>query len=145
MKLIERQRIDSKFRKKYDTPATPCDRLLACAKVSEETKAQLRATRSALDPMDLAADIEARLARIFTLVERIEEDRQDEMNRAGETHPQLFHRAGLRCGFGRYRSLRLHSVRPGGKACQHHPKNPTKRRLSFIIGAIHRPAPKLVV
>ena len=86
MKLIERQRIDSKFRKKYDTPATPCDRLLACAKVSEETKAQLRATRSALDPMDLAADIEARLARIFTLVERIEEDRQEEMERAGESH-----------------------------------------------------------
>ena len=88
MKLIERQRIDSKFRKKYDTPATPCDRLLACAKVSEETKVQLRATRRGLDPMDLAADIEARLARIFTLVERIEEDRQDEMDRAGKTHPQ---------------------------------------------------------
>ena len=58
MKLIEKQRTGSKVRKKYDTPATPCDRLLACAKVSEETKAQLRATRAALDPMDLAADIE---------------------------------------------------------------------------------------
>ena len=88
MKLIEKQRIGSKVRKKYDTPATPCDRLLACAKVSEETKAQLRATRCGLDPMDLADDIEARLGRIFTLVERIEEDRQEEMDRAGETHPQ---------------------------------------------------------
>ena len=88
MKLIEKQRTGSKVRKKYDTPATPCDRLLACAKVSEETKAQLRATRAALDPMDLAADIEARLGRIFTIVERIEEDRQEEMDRAGESHPQ---------------------------------------------------------
>lgn len=87
MKLIEKQRIGSKVRKKYDTPATPCDRLLNCAKVSEETKAQLRATRAALDPMDLAADIEARLGKIFTIVERIEEDRQEEMERAGESHP----------------------------------------------------------
>jgi hypothetical protein len=88
MKLIEKQRTGSKVRKKYDTPATPCDRLLACAKVSEETKIQLRATRRGLDPMDLAADIEARLGRIFTIVERIEEDRLDEMARAGEPAPR---------------------------------------------------------
>lgn len=84
MKLVEKQRVGSKVLKKYDTPATPCDRLLACAKVSEETKAQLRATRLALDPLTLAADIEARLARIFAIVERLEEDRQDEISRAGE-------------------------------------------------------------
>jgi hypothetical protein len=87
MKLIEKQRVGSKVLKKYDTPASPCDRLIACAKVSEETKAHLRTTRAALDPMDLAADIEARLAKIFTVVERIEEERQEEMDRAGEAHP----------------------------------------------------------
>lgn len=87
MKRIEKQRIGSKVRKKYDTPATPCDRLLNCTKVSEEIKDQLRVTRAALDPMDLAADIEARLGMIFTIVERIEEDRQEEMERAGESHP----------------------------------------------------------
>ena len=42
-----------------------------CAKVSEEIKVQLRATRCGLDPMDLAADIEARPGNIFTIVERI--------------------------------------------------------------------------
>lgn len=84
MKLIEKQRTGSKVRKKYDTPATPCDRLLACAKVSKETKNQLRQTRAALDPMNLAADIEVRLGRIFTLVAHIEEDRQDEIERAGQ-------------------------------------------------------------
>jgi hypothetical protein len=87
MKLIEKQRVGSKVLKKYDTPASPCDRLIACAKVSEETKAHLRTTRAALDPMDLAADIEARLAKIFTVVEQIEEERQEEMDRAGEAHP----------------------------------------------------------
>ena len=84
MKLTEKQRTGSKVQKKYDTPATPCDRLLGCTKVSEETKTQLRAIRAALDPMDLAADIEARLGQIFALVARVEEDRQDEMERAGE-------------------------------------------------------------
>lgn len=84
MKLVEKQRTGSKVHKKYDTPATPCDRLLACAKIGEETKIRLRGIRAALDPMDLAADIETRLGRIFGLVDRIEEDRQDEMERAGE-------------------------------------------------------------
>ena len=36
--------------------------------------------------MDFANDIEARQGRTFTLVERIEEDRQEEMERAGESH-----------------------------------------------------------
>jgi hypothetical protein len=82
MKLEEKHRIGGKVRKKYDQPATPCDRLLACAKVSEETKRRLRETRAGLDPLDLAQDIEARLERIFAIVERLEEDRQDEIARA---------------------------------------------------------------
>jgi hypothetical protein len=84
MKLIEKQRIGSKVHKRYDTPATPCDRLMACAKVSEETKTRLRTIRASLDPMALAADIEARLGGIFAVVERLDEERQDEMERAGE-------------------------------------------------------------
>ena len=108
MKLIEKQRVGSKVRKKYDTPATPCDRLLNCAKVSEETKDQLRVTRAALDPMDLAADIEARLGKIFTIVERIEEDRQEEMERAGESPP---------CG----------------KPCQNHPKEPKPNQVPGVM------------
>lgn len=82
MKLEEKQRIGGKVRKKYDVPATPCDRLLACAKVSEETKRLLRETRAGLDPLKLAQDVEARLERIFVVLERLEEDRQDEIERA---------------------------------------------------------------
>ncbi len=86
MKLVGKQRVGGKVRKKYDKPATPGDRLLACAKVDEETKRQLRAARARLDPLELAQDIEARLERIFAIVERIEEDRQDEIQRAAD-HP----------------------------------------------------------
>ncbi|MEY4245748.1 MAG: hypothetical protein RLZZ245_3333 [Verrucomicrobiota bacterium] len=49
-----------------------------CDKGSEETKVQLCAIRAALDPMDLAADMEARLAKIFTIVQCIE-DRPEEI------------------------------------------------------------------
>lgn len=84
MKLLEKQRIGGKVRNKYDTLATPCDRLLACPKVSEEIKAELHKSRSALDPMDLAEEVERRLAEIFSLAERIDEERWEEMERAGE-------------------------------------------------------------
>jgi hypothetical protein len=86
MKLEEKQRIGGKVRKKYDKPATPCDRLLACAKVDGKTKRRLRAVRAALDPLALAEDVEARLREIFAIVERIEEDRWDEIQRAA-AHP----------------------------------------------------------
>ena len=45
MKLIEKKRAGSKVSKTYDSPQTPCDRLLACEHLSEETKRNLRAMR----------------------------------------------------------------------------------------------------
>lgn len=133
MKLIKKQRIGSKVRKKYDTPATPCDRLLTCAKVSEETKVQLRAIRAALDPMDLAADIEARLRKIFTIVERLEEDRQEEMDRAGEPHP-LRAAAGADCVTASVANAPCASTpsAPAENLVKTTPKkqNPPKRRVS---------------
>lgn len=97
MKLVKKQRHGSKISRFYDSPATPCDRLLVCAKVSEEAKAKLRATRRGLDPMELAADVERRLGEIFEIVERIEEERaemlawaeeKDEIGKNGGACPQ---------------------------------------------------------
>jgi hypothetical protein len=84
MKLVGKRRIGSKVGKKYDKPATPCDRLLACPKVDEETKEKLRQIRAGLDPLSLADEVERRLGEIFEIVERIEEERWEEMERAGE-------------------------------------------------------------
>ncbi len=84
MKLVEKQRVGSKVRKRYDKAATPCDRLLSCAKVSEETKEKLRQNRASYDPLMLSQDIENRLKEIFGRVERIERDRAEEWARAGE-------------------------------------------------------------
>jgi len=85
MKLVEKQRIEGKTRKKYDEPATPCDRLLACPKVSEAIKETLRRTRAGFDLIDLAEEVERRLGEIFRLVERIEEERWEAIERAGES------------------------------------------------------------
>ena len=85
MKLLSKERIGGKVRKKYDKPASPCDRLLACEKVSEATKKQLREKRSELDPLELAEEVERRLSEIFQIVERIEEERWEERERARES------------------------------------------------------------
>ena len=85
MKLVSKERIEGKVHKKYDKPASPCDRLIACEKVSEATKKQLQDKRSKLDPIELAKEVERRLGEIFQIVERIEEDRREERERAGES------------------------------------------------------------
>jgi len=85
MKLIEKKRAGSKVSKTYDVPQTPCDRMLACEHVSEKTKQQLRATRSALDPLALSTLIETKLRAIHEIIGEIEERRAEERSRAGET------------------------------------------------------------
>ena len=56
-KLIAREKIGSRTRKRYDRPQTPCQRLLAHPAVTEDAKAGLRATSSNLDPLLLLNQI----------------------------------------------------------------------------------------
>lgn len=72
------------MRKKYDQPRTPCDRLLACPKVSEWRKEELRQARAGLDPMDLAEEVERRLGAIFRIVDEKKEERREELEWARE-------------------------------------------------------------
>jgi hypothetical protein len=65
MKLIKKERINGKFKKTYDEPSTPCDRMLGCPKVSEDTKLKLRTQRAKLDPLTLSDELESKLSRIF--------------------------------------------------------------------------------
>ena len=58
-KLIAREKIGSRTRKRYDRPQTPCQRLPGHAAVAETLKEGLRATRSGLDPLYLLAEIRA--------------------------------------------------------------------------------------
>lgn len=78
MKLIEKTRVGSKVKKVYDTPKTPCDRLLECKNVSAEIKAKLRETRANLDPYELAKMIETKLESIYQIINEIEKQRAEE-------------------------------------------------------------------
>ena len=84
MKLGEKTRVGSKVKKKYDTPQTPCDRLLKCPKVSVEIKKELRSKREQLDPLELAEEIEIKLKAIHKIIDRIEEQRAEEATWANE-------------------------------------------------------------
>lgn len=83
MKLVEKKREGSKFSKTYDTPQTPCDRMLQCGRVSEKTKQELRSQRSALDPMTLSALIETKLRTIHQILGETAARRAEEWGRAG--------------------------------------------------------------
>jgi hypothetical protein len=56
-KLKSKTRQGAKVSKKYETPATPYERLLASDRVTNECKENLRQIFSALDPVDLLSQI----------------------------------------------------------------------------------------
>jgi hypothetical protein len=59
-KLISKTREGAKVTKKYDPPATPCERLLANDHVSSGRTEQLRRTLAMLDPVQLLNQIRER-------------------------------------------------------------------------------------
>ncbi|MGH7534487.1 MAG: transposase, partial [Gemmatimonadales bacterium] len=64
VKLLGKTRVGARVRRRYDTPQTPLDRVLACADLRPAVAAQLRRQRAALDPFALARTIEQQLERI---------------------------------------------------------------------------------
>ena len=56
-KLAEKERDGALVRKRYHAPATPCDRLLADPRTSEEIRRRVEAVRADLDPVRLLAEI----------------------------------------------------------------------------------------
>lgn len=68
LKLLSKTRIGSKYRKIYDTPKTPYQRVLDASQVSEEIKQQLRNTHAALNPFQLKKIIERKLKTIFSKI-----------------------------------------------------------------------------
>lgn len=67
MKLISKDRIGSKVKKKYDKPKTPYQRIIENPLVSEEVKKKLRETKSKLNPFELQARLQEKLAYFHKL------------------------------------------------------------------------------
>src|SRR5258708_37971090 len=66
-KLLSKTRDGAKIRKRYHKPATPCERLLAHASVSNAVKEALQAGLAPLDPADLLHQIREGQAALAAL------------------------------------------------------------------------------
>lgn len=62
MKLISKDRIGSQVKKKYDKPKTPFQRIMESAAYPEEQKEQLRKIKATLNPIELQAELQKKLA-----------------------------------------------------------------------------------
>ncbi len=78
MKLKEKRREGGRWIKRYDTPATPCDRLLNCAALSTQTKEWLQRERAGFDPFALSDKVEKHLRQIARLRQQIATERSEE-------------------------------------------------------------------
>jgi len=67
MKLASKERVRSRYRKRYDPPQTPYERLLQSREVSPQNKRQLQAAYARLNPFALKNTIEQKLKNIFAL------------------------------------------------------------------------------
>jgi len=76
MKLTEKQRINSRYKKKYDVPKTPYQRLLDCDLITDEAKNRLRDAHKTLNPFILKRTIEKKLRQIFQKIRVTSDVRQ---------------------------------------------------------------------
>ena len=68
MKCVKKEKINSKYRKKFDKPKTPYRRVLECKEIAEITKEKLRQEHKQLNPFLLKRQIEKKLRKIFKYV-----------------------------------------------------------------------------
>jgi len=64
LKRVSKVRVKSRYKKKYDTPQTPFDRLKASGILSKEQTAALQREYESLDPFELDKRIQRRLRKI---------------------------------------------------------------------------------
>jgi hypothetical protein len=67
VKLVGKERVGAKLRRRYDAPRTPLERVQACAEADAVAVARLVALRARLDPFALAAAVERKIDRLLEL------------------------------------------------------------------------------
>lgn len=68
MKLTEKIRINSRYRKRYDKPKTPYDRLLAGKYLTAEAEQKLKEVHARINPFNLKQELEKKLKIIFRYI-----------------------------------------------------------------------------
>lgn len=67
VKLVRKERVGARVRRRYDAPMTPLDRVRACAAADARQVAALARLQAHVDPFALAARIDQALGRIYQL------------------------------------------------------------------------------
>lgn len=67
MKMVEKIRIGSKYKRKYDEAKTPFERVLASPDIFQDRKDHLKTIYKSLDPLKLKRNIEKKIATIISL------------------------------------------------------------------------------
>lgn len=72
-KLISKERVGSRIKKKHEKPKTPYQRLMESAAISEARKAELKTRYESLDPFELKLQIEERLKLLLQVIRNPEQ------------------------------------------------------------------------
>jgi len=75
MKLLHKERIGSRIKKKYDIPKTPYQRLMESADLNQSQKFHLEKEHEKLDPIHLQLCLETKLREYFDLISKTNADR----------------------------------------------------------------------
>jgi len=67
VKLVTKERVGARVRRRYDRPQIPLDRVRACPEADAAPVRALVARRARLDPFELAQRIDAGLGRVYAL------------------------------------------------------------------------------
>ena len=67
VKLVRKERVGARLRRRYDAPRTPLDRVRECPGADTAKVATLTALRDRLDPFTLAQRIDKKLERLYGL------------------------------------------------------------------------------
>jgi hypothetical protein len=67
VKLVRKERVGARLRRRYDAPRTPLDRVWECPGPDAAKVAALTALRDRLDPFALAQRVEQKLERLYGL------------------------------------------------------------------------------
>ncbi|GAH48906.1 unnamed protein product, partial [marine sediment metagenome] len=69
MKLVRKERVGGKVKRKYDVPKTPYQRLIESRQISEEEKKKLQILYLSLNPAELKRKIEEKTHRLYRAYE----------------------------------------------------------------------------
>jgi hypothetical protein len=74
LKLREKEKLGSTYRRRYDAPQTPAQRLLDSPLICARHKTTLRAERAGLNPFHLAEELERKLRLFFNLKSNLDRE-----------------------------------------------------------------------